>query len=90
MNFVKWSILIAIIILPSNILCQGLNIIPYPEKIERHEGFFDLNSNTVITHSKNLHLKAKQLKEYLDPATGFDIKIGNSDIQSNQLLLEIN
>lgn len=90
MDINKLFILIAIIFLPSTILCQDFNIIPYPVKIEKLEGFFDLNSSTVIAYGKNLHLKAKQLKDYLDPATGFDIKIGNSDIQSNQIILEIN
>jgi hexosaminidase len=90
MNIIKKFILIAIIYLPSILKCQELNIIPYPLKVDKHEGFFYLNSNTVITHGKNLKSKAKQLKDYLDPATGFDLKIGNFDMQTNQIILQIN
>jgi len=90
MDIIKRFILILNIFLPFILMGQDLNIIPYPVKVEKHEGFFDLNANTVITHGKNLNLKAKQLKDYLDPATGFDIKIGNSSIQSNQIILNIN
>jgi len=90
MDIIKRFILIAIIFSPFTLMCQDLNIIPYPVKVERHKGFFDLNSNTIITHGKGLNLKAKQLKDYLDPATGFDIEIAESNIHSSQIILKLN
>ena len=90
MKIFKGLILVMISFLPFTLLCQDLSIIPYPVLVEKHEGFFALNSNTVITHSKNLESKAKQLKDYLYPATGFDLKVGSSNIKSNQIILNIN
>ena len=90
MNVIKSFILLSIVLLPRPLMCQDFNIIPYPVKVEKHEGFFELNQNTVITHGENLNQKAKQLKNYLDPATGFDIKVCSSDNQSNQIILAIN
>ena len=90
MDTIKKFILIANIFLPFALMCQDFNIIPYPVKVDKHEGFFELNSNTVLNPGEDLYQKAKQLKDYLDPATGFDIKIGSSNIQSNEIILNIN
>lgn len=90
MKSFRGLILILISFSPFPLLCQDLNVIPYPVLIEKHEGFFVLNPSTVITHGKGLESKARQLIDYLYPATGFNFKVGNSNNKSNQILLNIN
>ncbi len=85
------GLILAIISFSSfTLFCQDLNIIPYPVHVEQFDGFFDLNSNTEIIHGAYLESRAKQLKAYLYPATGFDLKAGSSDKQSNQIILNLN
>ncbi|MBE9510320.1 MAG: beta-N-acetylhexosaminidase [Bacteroidetes bacterium] len=85
--------LFAFIFATLTILCQEnqkFNIIPHPVEIEKKDGFFDLKSTTTIIPEKNLYLQAKQLKDYLDPATGFNIKIGEADNQTDLIILQLN
>jgi hexosaminidase len=91
MDIFKRSIIFAaLLFFPFAIFCQDLNIIPHPYRIEPRDGFFDLNKNTQIIHDIHLESAATQLKNYLDPATGFNIKTGNSKIWSNQIILKLN
>jgi len=86
----KVLLLYLFVYFPLTLMGQNLNIIPYPMHAERHEGFFNINATTVITYEKDLNLEAQLLKDYLDPATGFDIKIVKSNITSNHIILKIN
>jgi hexosaminidase len=47
-----------------------------------------LNSNTIIVPDEYSILRAKQLKHYLEPATGFDIKIGSAERKSNFIIIK--
>ena len=87
---IKNTILLALVFLPFTLFCQDLNIIPYPVKAEKHEGFFELKSTTVIIYEDNLFLRAKQLKESLESATGFNIKTGQVNNKTDQIVLRIN
>jgi hexosaminidase len=75
-------------LISETLLCQSINIIPYPDQIEQREGHFTLNSNTIIVTDEYSILRAKQLKRYLEPATGFDIKIGNQQRKSNSIIIK--
>src|SRR5210317_360068 len=72
----------------SETLSQSINIIPYPDQVEQKEGHFTLNSNTIIFSDEYSILRAKQLKRYLEPATGFDIKIGNQLRKFNSIIIK--
>ena len=50
-------------------------IIPYPVELESHEGSFTLTSETVIAADEASQTTARQLAAYLQPATGFALKI---------------
>jgi hexosaminidase len=52
-----------------------LCIVPQPQKLTMGSGHFEINSSTKITAGDDLYIQARQLKEYLEPATGFEIKI---------------
>ncbi|MGD9327841.1 MAG: beta-N-acetylhexosaminidase [Cyclobacteriaceae bacterium] len=67
---------------------QFINIIPYPDQVEQKEGHFILNSNTVIVPDEYSFFRAKQLKRYLEPATGFDIEIEQSERKSNLIIVK--
>jgi hexosaminidase len=85
------GLILAIISFSSPILFgQDLNIIPYPAHVEQFEGYFDLDANTVIIHDESLEASANQLKAYLYPATGFDLKPGSTERQSRQIVLNLN
>ena len=84
------NILFVFILLPVTLFSQNFNIIPYPVKVEKHGGFFELKSSTVIIYEDNLYLRAKQLKEFLEPATGFNIKTGQNRKDTDQIVLRIN
>jgi len=83
-------ILLVFTLLPVTLLCQDFNIIPHPVKAEKREGFFALKSSTVIIYEDNLYQRAKQLKEYLESATGFNIKTGHINNETDQIVLRIN
>lgn len=85
------GLILAIITFSSfTLFCQNLNIIPYPAHVEQSEGFFELNSNTEIVHGTCLEARAKQLRDYLCPATGFDLKPGSPAKHSNQIIINLN
>lgn len=86
----KKIFLFVYILLPVTLFSQNFNIIPYPVKVEKHGGFFELKPSTVIIYEEDLYLRAKQLKEFLDPATGFNIKTGQNCKDTNQIVLRIN
>jgi len=66
------------------------NIIPQPNKITRIEGSFKLNSSTVIVAGKGLEFRARQLNNYLEPATGYDIKIEGPGKSTNIIEILLN
>lgn len=86
----KRILLAALVLLPFPGLCQEYNIIPYPTELEKKEGYFTLDSRTVIRHSQDLKPAANQLKAYLDPATGFDLQTSSSEGPSQQIQLALN
>ena len=90
MKIIKRSILAVSLFLPSILWCQDLNIIPYPSRVEIRDGYFNLKPQTILVPGKNLESKAIQLRAYLYPATGFDLKIGSPGIRSSQIILNLN
>ncbi len=90
MRIIKAIIIFAIAVLSIGVQGQRLTVIPYPTTLEQQDGQFKLNENTIITHDGNLEFRAKQLKAYLDPATGFDLKIGLAKKKDQQIALKLN
>lgn len=74
-------------------LAQGdlvCSLIPQAQKITMGSGYFEINSTTKITAGSDLDFRANQLKKYLEPATGYDIKINPSGQLNNIIELQLN
>ncbi|UNY98780.1 beta-N-acetylhexosaminidase [Zhouia spongiae] len=83
--------LLLIIILPYTIQCQDLNIIPYPNKVEKDKGFFELKPNTSIIYENDLFEQAKQYEESLERATGFSFATRKATKnKTNSIVLRLN
>ena len=66
---------------------NSIHLIPKPQSINVYEGYFEVNPSTVIIASEELNLRAKQLRNYLEPATGYDIHINPGTKTGNTLEL---
>ncbi|MBZ0213916.1 MAG: hypothetical protein K8H99_08970, partial [Nitrospirae bacterium] len=51
---------------------EPIVIVPQPESLKRMEGKFVVDRSTVIVSGAGSEAKAKQLAEFLRPATGFE------------------
>ena len=67
----------------------NINLIPKPLSLERTKGVFKITSSTMISVSKNLNNKAKQLKNFLEPALGFELPVTNKLTQRNCIELKL-
>lgn len=54
---------------------EPIVIVPQPESLKRMEGKFVVDRSTVIVSGAGSEAKAKQLAEFLRPATGFELPI---------------
>jgi hexosaminidase len=71
----------------SDLVCS---LIPQAQKITIGRGYFELNSKTKISAQSDLNFRANQLKNYLEPATGFYIKIDQPGQLNNIIKLKLN
>ena len=60
-----------------------INIIPKPQQIQESKGSFIISPATVIICNDHLSVQADQLKQYLEPALGFDLAITTKPVQKN-------
>ena len=66
---------------------QNLNIIPKPQNIEYHSGFFELNSKTIIQTNDLSSFEVLFLKESIKIQTGLDLKITSKFTHKNAIQL---
>ena len=71
----KFFLVISIVILGTVSVAVEPAITPKPTKLEMSSGFFELTSKTEIYCDKSSYGEAEMLAGYLNPATGFDLKI---------------
>ncbi len=67
------SILMAFAVTIASVFAQDINVIPKPAEIVKGNGTFQLNADTEIVVSDGAEKTAKQLQDYLKPATGFTV-----------------
>lgn len=58
------------LLLASNIYAQDLNLIPYPQDVDKGKGVFELSNSTKIECSISSYKNAEYLSEYLNEAIG--------------------
>ena len=66
-----------------------INLIPKPLGLEQTKGVFKITSSTTISIPKNLNNAAKQLKNFLEPALGFDLPIDPNLPKGNCIELKL-
>jgi hexosaminidase len=73
----------------SQVVLAGINVIPLPDKIIQSNGFFEFTSKTIIASDANLEPLVKQMDEFLSPAFGFHLKQDKS-ASNNTVMLKLN
>jgi hexosaminidase len=68
---------------------SSVNIIPKPQKVEQLQGVFTLTPKTVLFVSGDMLDKAKRLKQYLEPALGYDLAIVAKPAKKNVIEFSI-
>ncbi len=90
MKLIK-TVMIMFIVLPSVFLsAQQISIIPEPSSISLSAGHFELCKDTRIIADDKLIAKARQLADFLRPATGFDITSGQVSPGDNVIVIKLN
>jgi hexosaminidase len=68
---------------------QNISLIPEPQFMEMSKGVFKISSATTIAAPEKLYNKAKQLKNYLEPALGYELKIVSKPKKKNIIELKL-
>ena len=64
-------------------------VIPKPQLYEQFPGVFNVTESTVILAPDQLMKRAKQLKDYLEPALGFELAKGSKPTIKNIIELKL-
>ena len=81
------SVMMAFAVTLGTVFAQEINVIPKPAEVIKGTGTFKLTSRTKIVASKDAVKTAKQLRDFLKPATGFSL---NPKSFSNKIVLNLN
>jgi len=68
---------------------MGINIIPYPVKVEKGEGYFILSANTKIIYDKALDERGSVFCEIIEGRIGFQLSKGTSNDSKSVIVLKI-
>ena len=82
----KYKKLILLLLIPVISMAQkNLNLIPKPQNIEYHSGFFVLNSKTVIQADEN-SFEAKYLQQIIEQQLGLNLEITTSSKAKSKIV----
>ena len=84
-------IVIILLILQTGLLPaqQVTDVIPKPQMMQKKEGVFRISSATYIVASESLSVKAKQLKQLIEPALGFSLTLVTESKRKNRIELKL-
>ena len=81
---------VIILILGSFASAGQINITPKPAEMITKDGYFRLSVDTNIVCEPNCKIQAEKLRAYLQPATGFDLKVlSGQETSPGSILLKI-
>ncbi len=78
-----------VILIPEILFSKSLSVIPKPKFYQKKEGVFVLNSSSVIVVPKGLTKNGNQLKNYLEPALGFNLSVTSKSVSGNYIELKL-
>ncbi len=77
-----------LLLIPEILVSKGIAIIPRPQLFQEKEGVFVINQGTSIMVQEELTTKANQLKNYLEPALGFELSVTSKSLSGNYIELK--